>query len=74
MQPDEEAVYNFATELLDTKQVSDATFAAAKEKFGERGVVDLVGVLGYYSFVSMVLNVDRYPVAPGVTPELKPLK
>ena len=73
MQPDEEAVYNFATELLDTKQVSDATFAAAKEKFGERGVVDLVGVLGYYSFVSMVLNVDRYPVAPGVTPELKPL-
>ena len=73
MQPDEEAIYNFATELLDTKQVSDATFAAAKEKFGERGVVDLVGVLGYYSFVSMVLNVDRYPVAPGVTPELKPL-
>ncbi len=73
MQPDEEAIYNFATELLDTKQVSDATFAATKEKFGERGVVDLVGVLGYYSFVSMVLNVDRYPVAPGVTPELKPL-
>ncbi len=74
MQPDEEVIYNFATELLDTKQVSEATFAAAKEKFGERGVVDLVGVLGYYSFVSMVLNVDRYPVAPGVTPELKPLK
>ena len=74
MQPDEEVIYNFATELLDTRQVSDATFAAAKEKFGERGVVDLVGVLGYYSFVSMVLNVDRYPVAPGVTPELKPLK
>jgi 4-carboxymuconolactone decarboxylase len=55
------------------KQVSDATFAAVKEKFGERGVVDLVGVLGYYSFVSMVLNVDRYPVAPGTQPELKPL-
>lgn len=74
MQPDEEAVYNFATELINTKQVSDAAFAAVKDKFGERGVVDLVGVLGYYQFVSMVLNVDRYPVAPGVTPELKPLK
>jgi 4-carboxymuconolactone decarboxylase len=73
MQPDEEAIYNFATELLNMKQVSDATFAAVKEKFGERGVVDLVGVLGYYSFVSMVLNVDRYPVAPGTQPELKPL-
>jgi 4-carboxymuconolactone decarboxylase len=73
MQPDEEAVYNFATELIDTRQVSDAAFAAVKEKFGERGVVDLVGVLGYYQFVSMVLNVDRYPVAPGTQPELKPL-
>ena len=74
MQPDEEAIYNFATELLNTKQVSDATFAAVKEKFGERGVVDLVGVLGYYTFVSMVLNADRYPVAPGTQPELKPLQ
>ena len=74
MRPDEEAVYNFGTELLNTKQVSDAAFAAVKEKFGERGVVDLVGVLGYYQFVSMVLNVDRYPVAPGTQPELKPLK
>ena len=74
MQPDEEAIYNFATELINTKQVSDAAFAAVKEKFGERGVVDLVGVLGYYHFVSMVLNVDRYPVAPGTQPELKPLK
>lgn len=74
MQPDEAALYNFATELLNTKQVSDATFAAAKEKFGERGVVDLMGVIGYYQFVSMVLNVDRYPVASGTQPELKPLK
>jgi 4-carboxymuconolactone decarboxylase len=74
MQPDEEAIYNFATELLNTKQVSDASFAAVQERFGERGVVDLVGVLGYYQFVSMVLNVDRYPVAPGTQPELKPLK
>jgi 4-carboxymuconolactone decarboxylase len=74
MQPDEEAVYNFCTEVLTTKQASDAAFQAAKEKFGERGVVDMLGVVGYYQFVSMMLNVDRYPMPPGVQPELKPLR
>jgi 4-carboxymuconolactone decarboxylase len=73
MQPDEEVVYDFVTELLHTKQVSDATFKAARDKLGERSVVDLVSVAGYYGLVSMVLNVDRYPLPPGVQPELKPL-
>src|SRR5262245_55171277 len=48
MAADEEAVYNFCTELLEKKQVSDQTFQAAKDKFGERGIVDLIGVSGYY--------------------------
>jgi len=74
MQPDEAAIYNFCTELLNTKQVSDATFAAVKDKFGERGVVDLIGVMGYYHLVSALLNVDRYPLPEGAKPELKPLK
>jgi len=74
MAADEEAVYNFCTELLTNKQVSDATFQAAKDKFGERGVVDLIGVTGYYQVVSMLLNVDRYPLPDGVQPELKPLR
>lgn len=73
MQPDEEAVYNFGTELLRTKQVSDATFQAAKTAVGERGVVDMISVMGYYQLVSMLLNVDRYPLGEGVQPELKPL-
>jgi len=73
MQPDEEAVYNFGTELLRTKQVSDATFQAATTALGERGVVDLISVMGYYQLVSMLLNVDRYPLGDGVKPELKPL-
>jgi len=73
MPPDEEAVYNFCTELLTTKQVSDKTFQAAKERFGERGVVDLIGVSGYYGLVSMLLNTDRYPLPDGVQAELKPL-
>lgn len=74
MPPDETVVYNFTTELLETKQVSDATFAAAKGLLGERGVVELINVLGYYGTVSMLLNVDRYPLPPGTTAELKPLK
>ena len=74
MQPDEEAVYNFTKELVDAKQVSDSTFHAAVDKFGERTVVDLIGVIGYYHFVSMMLNVDRYPMPEGAQPELKPLR
>ena len=73
MTSEETAVYNFCTELLETKQVSDATFAAAKQLLGERGVVDLIGTMGYYHLVSMLLNVDRYPLPQGATPELKPL-
>ncbi len=73
MQPDEEAVYNLCTEVLTTRHASDAAFNAAKEKFGERGVVDMLAVVGYYQFVSMLLNVDRYPLPAGMQPELKPL-
>ncbi len=73
MSKDEEAVYNFCTEVLNTKHASDATFAAAKNAFGEKGVVDLMGVMSWYQMVSMLLNVDRYPMPDGVTPELKPL-
>ena len=74
MQKDEEAIYNFCSELLNSKQVSGATFDALKNAFGERGVVDVIAVTGWYSTVSMLLNVDRYPVAEGTQPELEPLK
>jgi len=74
MQADEEALYNFAHDLLETRQVSDASFKAAVDKFGERGAVDLTGVMGYYCFVSMMLDIDRYPLPDGEKPELKPLR
>ena len=70
MQPDESALYAFTTELLDTRQVDDPTFRAAVAAFGERGVVDLIGLMGYYQLVSMALNVDRYPLPDGARPEL----
>jgi 4-carboxymuconolactone decarboxylase len=74
MQPDEEAIYNFGDELLRTREVSDAAFKGVVDKFGERGAVDLTGVMGYYCFVSMMLNIDRYPLPDGEKPELKPLR
>ena len=71
--PDEAPVYNFVTELLKTRQVSDAVFNAARAKLGEKGVVDLTGLVTYYGFVSAMLNIDRYPLPEGAKPELKPL-
>lgn len=73
MSKDESAVYTFCTELLNTKHVNDATFATAKAAVGEKGVVDLMGVMSWYQMVSMMLNVDRYPLPDGAKPELEPL-
>jgi 4-carboxymuconolactone decarboxylase len=74
MQDDEAIVYDFCKELHEKKSVSDATYDAALKKFGERGVVDLIGVSGYYTLVSMVLNVDRQPLPDGTPPPLPELK
>jgi 4-carboxymuconolactone decarboxylase len=74
MSPEMEVAYNFIDELLTTHQVTDATFQAAANKYGEKGVVDIMGLSGWYCLVSMLLNVDRYPLGEGVQPELKPLE
>jgi 4-carboxymuconolactone decarboxylase len=73
MKPDEEATYNFCDELLKSKHVSDATYKAAVDQFGERGVVDLISVMGYFHTVAMMLNVDRYPPPTDVPLQLQPL-
>ncbi|CAN0140293.1 unnamed protein product [Phaeothamnion confervicola] len=68
LKADESAVYDFCRELLEDKQVTDATYGTAVGLFGERGVVDLVGACGYYTMVSMVLNVDRHPLPADAVP------
>ncbi len=70
MDADETIVYSFSRELHETQGVSDATFKAAVGRFGERGVVDLIAVNGFYGLVSMALNVDRTPLPEGVKPPL----
>lgn len=62
MSADEGAVFDYVGELLNNKQVSDATFERAKSRFGTKGVVDLTGIIGYYSFLAMQLNAAQYPI------------
>jgi 4-carboxymuconolactone decarboxylase len=73
MSSDETLVYEFVTELLSTGAVSDGRYHPVVDRFGERGVMDLVGAVGYYSLVSLVLNVAQVPLPEGEAPPLKPL-
>jgi 4-carboxymuconolactone decarboxylase len=74
MKEDEAAVYEFCTELHRNKNVSDATYAKAMALFGEKGVMDLIGVSGYYTAVSMTLNVAQVKLPPGQPDPLPPIK
>jgi 4-carboxymuconolactone decarboxylase len=69
----EEIVYEFSSELQHHKSVSDATYAKAVAKFGEQGMMDMVGMHGYYTMLAMMINVGRTPVAKGYVPMLAPL-
>jgi 4-carboxymuconolactone decarboxylase len=73
MDADEAIIYDFSRELHETQAVSDATYQSVLDRFGERGVVDLIAVNGFYSLVSMCLNVDRTPLPDGVPLPLKNL-
>jgi 4-carboxymuconolactone decarboxylase len=68
MQADETVVYEFCTALHTTHAVDDPLFERAVTALGERGVMDLIGVTGYYTLVSMVLNVAEVPLPEGASP------
>lgn len=70
---DTAVAYEFCDELLQTRSVTDKSYAAAVKLFGEAGVVDLMGTMSYYTLVSMSLNVDQYPLPDGALPELEPI-
>ena len=74
MDADTALVWQFCTELHRNHVVSDATYAAAKARFGERGVVDLIAVSGYYVTVSMTLNTAQVKLPAGTAPPLPELK
>ena len=65
---DDAAVYHYAVELNRHKSVSDATYAVALQRFGERTVVELTALVGYYTMVAMTLNCHEIPLPEGVAP------
>ena len=58
-------IWDFVTELQRTRRVSDTTYAQALARFGEQGVIDLAGIVGYYSLLAMTMNVARVPPPEG---------
>jgi 4-carboxymuconolactone decarboxylase len=75
MSDEEKTVHDFTRELLRGQNVSDPTYAAAVARFGEQGVVEMVGVAGYYTFLSMMMNMARTAVpADSTVPALVPLE
>ena len=65
LESDETAIFDFVDELLRRRRVSDASYAAALERFGETGVVDLCGLVGYYSLLAVTMNATRTPPPEG---------
>lgn len=74
MTNDEAILYDFVTELHHTRAVGDATYDRALKQFGETGVMDTIGITGYYSLLGMVLNTSRTPAGETRGPLLQPLK
>jgi 4-carboxymuconolactone decarboxylase len=72
MPPEEAAVYDFITELTTRHEVSDATFARAKELLGEQQIVDLTAVAGTYITLAMMLAMSEQGVPAGKEPPFKP--
>jgi len=70
MQSDEAVVYDVVTEILNKRQLSDDTFARAKQILGEQEVVDLVAVTGFYVMVSAVVIAGRIEIPNGSAPPM----
>ncbi len=61
LKSDEQLVYMFSKTLLNRQDIDDALWQAAIDTLGEPGVVDLVGVNGYYANLAMLMNAARTP-------------
>jgi 4-carboxymuconolactone decarboxylase len=71
MNEDEQIVYDFCSELHVNKSVADATYERALKRFGEQGVIDMLGINGYYTFLAMIMNGTRTAVPDGKSAPLK---
>ena len=67
-QKDEALVHRICTELFKTQRVSDASFAEAVASLGETGLIEVIGIIGYYTLIGNTLNVFQVAVPEGVSP------
>jgi 4-carboxymuconolactone decarboxylase len=72
MSDEEDVLYTLTDELHRNQSVSDAAYARAVGKLGEQGVIDALGITGYYTMLAMVMNTARTPMPPGQQPALAP--
>ena len=72
MNEDEDTLYNFCMELHTNKNISDVTYDRALKRFGEQGVIDTLGINGYYTLIAMVMNGVRTAVTDNKPVPLKP--
>ena len=68
--PSQAVVYEFCHTLLKDRELDDALYARAVAALSEPGVIDLVGILGYYSLISLTINAFNVPLPEGAQPEL----
>jgi 4-carboxymuconolactone decarboxylase len=71
MADDEAAAYDLAVEIQRGKHVSDETYKKAVGKFGEQGVIDILGISGYYTLLAMTMNATRTSMPDGIAEPLK---
>jgi 4-carboxymuconolactone decarboxylase len=73
MQEDEAILYDLAMQIYRDKAVTDDMYEKARAKFGERGILDLLGIMGYYDTVAMILITAKAVPPPDGNPQLQPL-
>ena len=66
MSEEQEVLYEFCTELLETRSITDLTYQQTLARFGETGVVEAASMVGYYAMLAAILNTARTPAEPGM--------
>lgn len=69
---DEQIVYDFSMEINNNKGISDATYNRAKARFGDTGIIDMLGINGYYNFLAIIMNGVRTENPDAKVEPLKP--